>query len=270
MAARRRAKRGTSLPPPCSKHGAQQHWLRPSSCATVREAAAKSRSPCAASARSCARRGAAMRGGAAGGQRPESRLLRQPALEGLTNSARTETPQHGGRNKSGEEAAGRGWPTAARGFGLEERRDTASRDPQPLWLRNHNFGLVQRTMVKRLATSPQDPLGINDSACKNQLFVVSVQYGPFNTYIPIRSTTIVASTSRSTSGQPIAAMKRKTRCGVNFNGATTRRRKETPVARSVVTKKRQQLSEQLLNNLLENIQPFNAINAQDGRINGLD
>ncbi|KZV56698.1 hypothetical protein F511_39955 [Dorcoceras hygrometricum] len=62
--------------------------------------------------------------------------------------------------------------------------------PQPLWLRNHNFGLAQWIMVKRLATSPHDPLGITDSACKNQLVVVSVQYGPFNTYIPIRSTTI--------------------------------------------------------------------------------
>ncbi|KZV57369.1 hypothetical protein F511_34942 [Dorcoceras hygrometricum] len=45
-------------------------------------------------------------------------------------------------------------------------------------------------MVKRLATSPHDPLGITDSACKNQSVVVSVQYGSFNTYIPIRSTTI--------------------------------------------------------------------------------
>ncbi|KZV26226.1 hypothetical protein F511_44077 [Dorcoceras hygrometricum] len=45
-------------------------------------------------------------------------------------------------------------------------------------------------MVKRLATSHHDPLGITDSACKNQLVVVRVQYGPFNTYIPIRSTTI--------------------------------------------------------------------------------
>ncbi|KZV39549.1 polygalacturonase-like [Dorcoceras hygrometricum] len=62
--------------------------------------------------------------------------------------------------------------------------------PQPLRLRNHNFGLAQRIMVKRLATSRHDPLGITDSACKNQLVVVSVQYGPFNTYIPIRSTTI--------------------------------------------------------------------------------
>ncbi|KZV49303.1 hypothetical protein F511_23449 [Dorcoceras hygrometricum] len=41
-----------------------------------------------------------------------------------------------------------------------------------------------------LAISPHDPLGITDSACKNQLVVVSVQYGPFNPYIPIRSTTI--------------------------------------------------------------------------------
>ncbi|KZV27479.1 hypothetical protein F511_16282 [Dorcoceras hygrometricum] len=32
--------------------------------------------------------------------------------------------------------------------------------------------------------------GITDSACKNQSIMVSVQYGPFNTYIPIRSTTI--------------------------------------------------------------------------------
>ncbi|KZV46576.1 hypothetical protein F511_38917 [Dorcoceras hygrometricum] len=62
--------------------------------------------------------------------------------------------------------------------------------PQPLWLRNHNSGLANRIMVKRLATSPHDPLGITDSACKNQLVVVSVHYGPFNPYIPIRSTTI--------------------------------------------------------------------------------
>ncbi|KZV16302.1 hypothetical protein F511_38230 [Dorcoceras hygrometricum] len=39
------------------------------------------------------------------GPRPDSRHLRQPALEGLTNSARMETPQSGGRNKSGEGAA---------------------------------------------------------------------------------------------------------------------------------------------------------------------
>ncbi|KZV44727.1 hypothetical protein F511_34621 [Dorcoceras hygrometricum] len=62
--------------------------------------------------------------------------------------------------------------------------------PQPLRIRNHNSGLAHRIMVKRLATSPHDSLGITDSACKNQLVVVSVQFGPFNPYIPIRSTTI--------------------------------------------------------------------------------
>ncbi|KZV16701.1 hypothetical protein F511_28489 [Dorcoceras hygrometricum] len=62
--------------------------------------------------------------------------------------------------------------------------------PQLLRLRNYNFELTHRTMVKRLATSPHDPLGITDSACKNQSVMVSVQYGPFNTYIRIRSTAI--------------------------------------------------------------------------------
>ncbi|KZV37094.1 hypothetical protein F511_12552 [Dorcoceras hygrometricum] len=62
--------------------------------------------------------------------------------------------------------------------------------PTTIVARNHNFGLAHRIMVKRLATSPHDPLGITDSAFKNQLVMVSVQYGPFNTYIPIRSTTI--------------------------------------------------------------------------------
>ncbi|KZV55120.1 hypothetical protein F511_24119 [Dorcoceras hygrometricum] len=62
--------------------------------------------------------------------------------------------------------------------------------PQPLWLRNHKSGLAHRIMVKRLATSPHDLLGITNSARKNHLVVVSVQYGPFNPYIPIRSTTI--------------------------------------------------------------------------------
>ncbi|KZV18112.1 hypothetical protein F511_19133 [Dorcoceras hygrometricum] len=85
------------------------------------------------------------------------------------------------------------------GGAVEERRTCVTLNgsgiqlavgPQPLWLRNHNFGLAHRIMVKRLKTSPHDPLRINDSACKNQLVVVSVQYGPSYTYIPIRSTTI--------------------------------------------------------------------------------
>ncbi|KZV23907.1 hypothetical protein F511_19310 [Dorcoceras hygrometricum] len=48
--------------------------------------------------------------------------------------------------------------------------------PQPLRLRNHNSGLAQRIMVKRLATSPHDPLGITDSACKNPVGRDSIGY----------------------------------------------------------------------------------------------
>ncbi|KZV53961.1 hypothetical protein F511_42223 [Dorcoceras hygrometricum] len=82
--------------------------------------------------------------------------------------------------------------------------------PQPLRLRNHNSGLTHRIMVKRLETSPHDPLGITDSACKNQLVVVSVQYGPFNPYIPIRSTTIdsIGYPRMSASGESSTTMHR--------------------------------------------------------------
>ncbi|KZV53058.1 hypothetical protein F511_31486 [Dorcoceras hygrometricum] len=136
------------------------------------------------------------------GPRLESGLLRQSALEDLMNLPWTESPRQGDQNKSDhtindggaaaqEVAGGREFPCGNResstcvtlnGLGIQ-----LAVGPQPLRLRNHNFGLSHRIMVKRLATSPHDPLGITDRACKNQLVVVSVQYGPFNTYIPIRS-----------------------------------------------------------------------------------
>ncbi|KZV55230.1 hypothetical protein F511_29560 [Dorcoceras hygrometricum] len=132
------------------------------------------------------------------GPRMESGLLRQSALEDLTNLPRTESPRQGDRNKSDHTINGGG--AAVRRRVEEGRRPTCvtlngsgiklAMGPQPLRLRNHNFGLAHRIMVKRLATSPHDPLGVTDSSCKNQLVMVSVQYGPFNTYIPIRSTTI--------------------------------------------------------------------------------
>ncbi|KZV44710.1 F-box/kelch-repeat protein-like [Dorcoceras hygrometricum] len=90
------------------------------------------------------------------------------------------------RDNSREEAPFHAWP--ARMYRALMRALAVG--PQPLWLRNHTSELAHRIMVKRLATSPHDPLGITDSACKNQLVVVSVQYGPFNPYIPVRSTTI--------------------------------------------------------------------------------
>ncbi|KZV54631.1 triacylglycerol lipase [Dorcoceras hygrometricum] len=85
-------------------------------------------------------------------------------------SARTETPQNGDRNNSDQHAAAAGggaWATAGGDVGLWRRGGG-----RELWWR---LGFV---------------MCITDSACKNQLVVVSVQYGPFNPYIPIRSMTI--------------------------------------------------------------------------------
>ncbi|KZV37052.1 hypothetical protein F511_11998 [Dorcoceras hygrometricum] len=49
---------------------------------------------------------------------------------------------------------------AKHGAQIAHHRIQLAVGPQPLWLRNHNFGLAQRTMVKHLATSPHDPLDI--------------------------------------------------------------------------------------------------------------
>ncbi|KZV17552.1 hypothetical protein F511_34195 [Dorcoceras hygrometricum] len=143
----------------------------------------------------------------------------------LTRSARMDSPRRIGRKQfSGEEGGG----AHGGGGGLrEDRRGGAcfrvstcvtlngsgiqlAVGPQPLRLRNHNSGLAHRIMVKRLATSPHDPLGITDSACKNQLVVVSVQYSPFNPYIPIRSTTIdsIGYPRMSASGESSTTMHR--------------------------------------------------------------
>ncbi|KZV37773.1 hypothetical protein F511_31541 [Dorcoceras hygrometricum] len=109
------------------------------------------------------------------GPRPKSIFLRKSTLEDLTDFARTETPLHDDRNKSSEGrrvvADGRRVVAESTCVTLNGSGIQLAVGPQPLWLRNHNFGLAQRIMVKRLATSRHDPLGITDSACKNQLVV---------------------------------------------------------------------------------------------------
>ncbi|KZV45763.1 hypothetical protein F511_28477 [Dorcoceras hygrometricum] len=130
-------------------------------CATVRGAAARDRPPFAASAQAIARA-----------------YARDPSLCSDT------TVGDNGGSGSRFPGAQRNTCVTLNGSGIQ-----LAMGPQPLWLRIHNFRLAHQIMIKRL-TSPHDPLGITDSACKNQLVVVSVQYGPFNTYIPIRSTTI--------------------------------------------------------------------------------
>ncbi|KZV24433.1 26S proteasome non-ATPase regulatory subunit 1A [Dorcoceras hygrometricum] len=67
------------------------------------------------------------------GPRPEPRILRQPALEGLKNSTRTESPSCGDRNKSDHEAAARAatgggaWRSAA-ARGARRRREVCGEE----------------------------------------------------------------------------------------------------------------------------------------------
>ncbi|KZV36818.1 triacylglycerol lipase [Dorcoceras hygrometricum] len=131
--------------------------------------------------------------------RPEARFLRQPALESLKRSARTETPRNGDRNKSDQRAAAAGggaWAAAdgvrlwRRGAAASQGWRLASREPTTIVASISQYRTCPSDHGKAPSTSPHDPLGITDSAFKNQLVVVSVQYGPFNPYIPIRSTTI--------------------------------------------------------------------------------
>ncbi|KZV47086.1 hypothetical protein F511_07873 [Dorcoceras hygrometricum] len=88
------------------------------------EAVPSIRPPCATSsrearqarcyrARTCARGGAPPRMPRSKSPRPEGRLLRQPALEGLTRSARTDSPRKVCRNKFWRGPAAAWRPTAA-------------------------------------------------------------------------------------------------------------------------------------------------------------
>ncbi|KZV41714.1 F-box protein [Dorcoceras hygrometricum] len=87
-----------------------------------------------------------------GAPRPEGRLLRQPALEGLTRSARTDSPRKVGRNEFRRGAAaaaaacekGKGRPRAL-GLG-----DTASRGPTTIVAPESQF---------RTCTSDHDSIG---------------------------------------------------------------------------------------------------------------
>ncbi|KZV55010.1 hypothetical protein F511_30437 [Dorcoceras hygrometricum] len=91
--------------------------------------------------------------GRSGSPRPETRILRQSTLEELTNFATD---------------------------GITSKR----RSEQVRSQRRRRGG------GREVVEGEEGGTCITDSACKNQSVVVSVQYGPFNTYIPIRSTTI--------------------------------------------------------------------------------
>ncbi|KZV46161.1 transcription factor-like protein DPB [Dorcoceras hygrometricum] len=104
----------------------------------------------------------------------------------MTNLSWMESPRRDGRNKSNHEKRGtrqRRHTVAAahdgrrvRGGGREGGRGEGGG--------GYSLGFCESFCVDNVA------LGITDSACKNHSVMVSVQYGPFNTYIPIRSMTI--------------------------------------------------------------------------------
>ncbi|KZV31184.1 hypothetical protein F511_05657 [Dorcoceras hygrometricum] len=113
------------------------------------------------------------------GTRPEGRLLRQPVLEGLTRSARTDSPRQVDRNKFRRSKAAAAC-TGGGGVMFEEMWGGAFRarylyDPQ--WFRD-TASREPTTIVAPELKIPDLPNG----SC--------IQYGTFNPYIPIRSTTI--------------------------------------------------------------------------------
>ncbi|KZV33544.1 hypothetical protein F511_34217 [Dorcoceras hygrometricum] len=138
------------------------------------------------------------------GPRLESRLLHQFALEKVTKLSRMESPRRGGRNKSDCKTVGDKWHDDGRRMGRaaerERRRVGGCRTsilPPPMLnklslisvLESRNQYLCDPQWFRDTARCGPTTC-ITDSVCKNQSVMVSVQYGPFNTYIPIRSTTI--------------------------------------------------------------------------------
>ncbi|KZV32859.1 hypothetical protein F511_06123 [Dorcoceras hygrometricum] len=259
--ARPRAPRSGATPldncRPAARDDAQRlrnHRRRPASNgATMRASAsfarlasssgANVRTPAAAPSRNIDRPPRISRAASTQRPRPDSTLLRQPALEGLTRSTRTDSPRRIGRKQfSGEEEAA----AAARGGGgggslLKCWTWTGPTGPGPtdehsVHLHHRDFIVtpiadqigpidsvsnhrdfivtpiadqigpidsVSKTEYYNMKNHFSEPQckrpffpstagnpGITDSACKNHLVVVSVQYGPFNPYISIRSTTI--------------------------------------------------------------------------------
>ncbi|KZV42677.1 chromatin structure-remodeling complex protein SYD-like [Dorcoceras hygrometricum] len=61
---------------------------------------------------------------------------------------------------------------------------------QLLMTQKTHFWIYLSDHGKRLEISPHDTLGITDSACKNQLIMVTIQYAPFSSNILTKSTTI--------------------------------------------------------------------------------
>ncbi|KZV33574.1 hypothetical protein F511_10560 [Dorcoceras hygrometricum] len=122
--------------------------------------------------------------------------------DGIPSSACTRRPDEiCADGFSSSNLAGNDFPAKRGGGGFWRGGKGAATSRTPV--QNDRFAPQHRQitigplLTFRKSHSPKSPsyaqhieLSITDSACKNQLVVVSVQYGPFNPYIPIISTTI--------------------------------------------------------------------------------
>ncbi|KZV30011.1 Tau class glutathione S-transferase [Dorcoceras hygrometricum] len=141
------------------------------------------------------------------GPRPDTRLLRQPALEVLTRSARTDSPRQVGRNNFPATQGGGGGTRAAAAAAYERREGAAAKlrlgdgfgsgptGPGPT--DEHSVHLHHRDFI---VTPIADRIRRIDSVSKTEYYewlrnhnsglAQRIMYGPFNPYIPIRSTII--------------------------------------------------------------------------------
>ncbi|KZV36090.1 hypothetical protein F511_30307 [Dorcoceras hygrometricum] len=144
----------------------------------LREAAPSSRPPCAASAQRVSRgnRHFTVGGGRLrqSGPRSEGRLLRQPALEGLTRSARMDSPRQVGRNKfrRSEAAAaferGEGAALLARVRALIKNEFRTPQNPLPM-LNTLSSVSVWESRIQYLC----DPQWFRDTASRGPTTIVA-------------------------------------------------------------------------------------------------
>ncbi|KZV55434.1 hypothetical protein F511_40847 [Dorcoceras hygrometricum] len=108
---------------------------------------------------------------------PSSAYTRRPdefGTNGISSTRRSEQVRSR-RRRHGDaavEAAAVSTCVTLNGSGIQLAVGT-----QPLWLRNRNFGLAQRIMVKRLETSPHDPLGIQLAVGTQPLWLRNRNFG---------------------------------------------------------------------------------------------
>ncbi|KZV20668.1 U-box domain-containing protein 44-like [Dorcoceras hygrometricum] len=217
------------------------------------------------------------------GPRPKGRLLRQPALEGLTRSARTDSPRQVGQNKFRRERRRRAPAAAAleKSEVYDEQEKLEKMDSAVELLTREEQEMEQR----RLTLNSVSAVELN-SRCNRLLQAFSSKLQNIQSQATVYPIASYRLSSRKlqyiqsqATGYPVAIYSTTSqwyltlaiakRCRLDkwirqrFAFALRFSRwflqcycneGEPAVARSVVMKKRQQLSEQLLNNLLEHIQ----------------